>query len=116
MLMTSEALAQGLFGGGAAASSSSNPTISMLIQFGYFIPLILIFYLLLIRPQQVQAKKTKQMLAALKRGDHVVTSGGIVGTIIKLEDHKVVLRVANDVNIEFVRTAVVNVLPEESGK
>ena len=88
----------------------------MLIQIGYFVPIILIFYLLLIRPQQQQAKKTRQMLAALKRGDRVVTSGGIMGTVVGLEDQKVTLHVADKTELEFVKTAIVNVLPEGGGK
>jgi preprotein translocase subunit YajC len=107
MLMTANAFAQS-----AAGAGSTNPTVAMLIQIGYFIPIIIIFYLLLIRPQQQQAKKTKQMLAALKRGDKVVTSGGVLGTVTGIQDQKVTLHVAKDVELEFVKTAIVNVIPE----
>ena len=98
------------------ATGTANPTVAMLIQIGYFIPIIVIFYLLLIRPQQQQAKKTKQMLAALKRGDHVVTSGGILGTVIGIEDQKVTLHVAKDVELQFAKSAIVNVMPEGGAK
>jgi preprotein translocase subunit YajC len=70
----------------------------------------------LLRPQQQQAKKTKQMLAGLKRGDHVVTSGGILGTIVGIDEQKVTLHVAKDVELQFARTAVVNVVPEGDGR
>ena len=93
MLLVRDAFAQGLFGGGSrAASGSPNPSLTFFLQILQFLPLILIFYLLLIRPQQQQAKKAKAMLAALKKGDKVVTSGGLMGTIVGLDDHKAVLR------------------------
>jgi preprotein translocase subunit YajC len=113
MLMVSDAFAQGLFGRGAAtASGSPNPTLTFILQIAQFLPIIAIFYLLLIRPQQQQAKKTREMLAALKKGDRVVTSGGLLGTIVRLEEQRVVLSVADDVKMEFLRTAIVSVVPE----
>jgi len=115
MLMVSDAFAQGLFGGGgSAASGSPNPNMTFILQIAQFLPIIAIFYLLLIRPQQQQAKKLKAMLAALKKGDKVVTSGGLMGTIVGLEEQKVVLRVADDVKMEFVRSAIASVVTEGS--
>jgi len=112
MLMVSDAFAQGLFGGGSAAPGSSNPNMTFILQIAQFLPIIAIFYLLLIRPQQQQAKKLKAMLAALKKGDKVVTSGGLMGTIVGLEEQKAVLRVADDVKMEFLRSAIVSVVTE----
>ena len=112
MLMVSDAFAQGLFGGGSAAPGSSNPNMTFILQIAQFLPIIAIFYLLLIRPQQQQAKKLKAMLAALKKGDKVVTSGGLMGTIVGLEEQKVVLRVGDDVKMEFVKSAIVSVVTE----
>ncbi len=113
MLMVSSAFAQGLFGGGgSAASGSSNPNMTFLLQIAQFLPIIAIFYLLLIRPQQQQAKKMKAMLAALKKGDKVVTSGGLMGTIVGLEEQKAVLRVSDDVKMEFLKSAIVSVVTE----
>ena len=60
-------------------------------QMGAFLPLILIFgvfYILLIRPQQKKVKLHREMINSLKRGDKIVTSGGIVGTITKVNDNK----------------------------
>ena len=73
-------------------------------------PLILIFvifYFFLIRPQQKRAKDHKNMVAQLKRGDQVVTSGGIVGRIERiLEDDKVELTIAENVNIKVVKSTI----------
>jgi preprotein translocase subunit YajC len=78
-----------------------------------FLPLILIFvifYFLLIRPQQVKQKKWGQVLQTLKNGDQVTTSGGMRGTITRVKDDAFVLRVAPDgLQIEVVKSAVVAV-------
>src|SRR5439155_20686519 len=75
-----------------------------------------IFWFLLIRPQQKQKREREQMLAALKRGDRVVTSGGLHGTVTSLDEHKVVLRVADQVRLEFDRGAVGRVLEPQVDK
>ena len=73
--------------------------------FGTFLPLILIFvvfYFLLIRPQQRKVKQHKEMLSNLKRGDKIVTSGGIIGTINKVADNReLTLEVAENVEIKI---------------
>lgn len=74
-----------------------------LILFG---PLFLIWYLLVIMPQQRQRKKTQEMLANLKTGDRVLTSGGIYGTVMGFRDSVVQLQVAKDVKVEVARTAI----------
>ena len=113
MLMVSDAFAQGLFGGGGpAVPGSSNPNMTFILQIAQFLPIIAIFYLLLIRPQQQQAKKLKLMLAALKKGDKVVTSGGLMGTIVGLDEQKAVLRVGDDVKMEFLKSAIVSIVTE----
>ena len=75
---------------------------------GQFIPLILIFvifYYFLIRPQQKKAKEHKLMVQNLKRGDKVVTSGGIVGSIVRIIDNdKVEVSISDDVKVEVIRT------------
>ena len=75
---------------------------------GQFIPLILIFvifYFFLIRPQQKKVKEHKAMVSALKRGDKVVTSGGIVGTIERVIDNeKVEVLISDNVRVEVVRS------------
>ena len=74
---------------------------------GQFIPLILIFvifYFFLIRPQQKKVKEHKAMVESLKKGDKVVTSGGITGTISRVVDNdKVEIEIADNVTVEVVR-------------
>ena len=75
---------------------------------GQFIPLILIFvifYFFLIRPQQKKVKEHKAMVENLKRGDKVITSGGITGTVERLIDNdKVEVEIADNVKVEIVKT------------
>ena len=74
---------------------------------GQFIPLILIFvifYFFLIRPQQKKVKEHKAMVESLKKGDKVVTSGGITGTITRVVDNdKVEIEIADNVTVEVIR-------------
>ena len=82
--------------------------------FAQFIPLILIFvifYFFLIRPQQKRAKEHKAMVTALKRGDEVVTSGGIVGTVERiLGEDKLDLLISENVTVQVVQSTIQNVL------
>ena len=75
---------------------------------GQFIPLILIFvifYFFLIRPQQKKVKEHKAMVESLKRGDKVVTSGGITGTVERIVDNdKVEVEIADNVKVEIVKS------------
>ena len=75
---------------------------------GQFIPLILIFvifYFFLIRPQQKKAKEHKTMVENLKRGDKIITSGGIVGRVERIIDNeKVEVNISENVNVEIVRS------------
>ena len=81
---------------------------------GQFIPLILIFiifYFFLIRPQQKKAKEHKIMVANLKRGDKVVTSGGIVGTVERvMENDRAEIQIADNVKVEIVKSTGIQAL------
>ena len=78
--------------------------------FAQFIPLILIFvifYFFLIRPQQKKVKEHKQMVASLKRGDEVVTSGGIVGKIERIiGDDKVEIQISENVTVQVIQSTI----------
>lgn len=82
---------------------------------GGLLPIILImviFYVLLIMPAQRRQKKTTQMLATLKNGDKVITSGGVYGTIVGLEDETIQLRIADQVKVKVLRSAIAGLQPE----
>lgn len=78
------------------------------------VAIFLVFYFLLILPNQKRQKKLQQMLANLKNGDRVITSGGIHGTIVSLKDEYVVLRVPPDqLKLEVLRSSVASVQTPE---
>lgn len=72
-----------------------------------------LIYFMMIRPQQKQQKKRREMLGSLSKGDRVVTIGGIEGVIKNLKEDKVVLEVNKGINITFLKTAIGQVLDEE---
>ena len=88
--------------------------------FAQFIPLILIFvifYFFLIRPQQKKVKEHKLMVAALKRGDEVVTSGGIVGKVERiLGEDKLDLLISENVTVQVVQSTIQSVLNKPNTK
>ena len=88
--------------------------------FAQFVPLILIFvifYFFLIRPQQKKIKEHKAMVAALKRGDDVVTSGGIVGKVEKVyEDDKIDLAISDNVTVKVIKSTVQSLLTNQNTK
>lgn len=79
-----------------------------------FLPLILIFgimYFLLIRPQQKKAKQHQAMVAALRRGDQVVTQGGIIGKVTKVKDAgEIEIEIAKDVKVRVIQSTIAQVL------
>ena len=100
-LLISDAWAQAGGGGGSSLFS--------------LLPLALIFvlfYFLLIRPQQRRAKQHKQMVAAVKAGDEVVTNGGLLGRVTDLDDNCVTLKVATGVNVQVQRHAIAQMIPK----
>ena len=86
--------------GGPGGSSA------MMTQLLFFAAIFAIFYFLLIRPQQKQKRDRERMLGAVKRGDRVVTTSGLHGTVTNLGEHTVVLRVADQVKLEFDRGSI----------
>ena len=88
--------------------------------FAQFIPLILIFvifYFFLIRPQQKKVKEHKNMVSSLKRGDEVITSGGIVGQIEKVhDDDKIDLVISDNVTVKVVKSTVQSLLTNQNTK
>ncbi|MBU2490934.1 MAG: preprotein translocase subunit YajC [Proteobacteria bacterium] len=84
----------------------------------FFVPLILmfvIFYFLLIRPQQKKAKEVQQMISSLKKGDRVVTNGGVYGRISGLDENTITLEIADKVKIKVLRSAVASLDAQANG-
>ncbi len=99
----SDAMAQG-----ASAAGEGNPIMS-------FLPLIIlfvIFYFLLIRPQQKKAKEHKQMVENLGKGDEIVTQGGILGKVTDVSDSYLTCKIADNVEVKVQSHAVATVLPK----
>ena len=88
---------------------------AVVTQLLFFAAIFAIFYFLLIRPQQRQKADRQRMLSALKRGDRVVTSGGLHGTVTGLTEHTVSLRVADQVKLEFDRGSVARIVTAAAG-
>jgi preprotein translocase subunit YajC len=91
---------------GADAGSSM---ISTLVMFAFIIG---IFYFMIIRPQQKRSKEREKLLSAIKKGDKVVTSGGLYGTVAGLDEKTVLIEVADNVKMKFERGAIASVRAE----
>lgn len=89
---------------------------SQLVSLLYIVALFAILYFLMIRPQQQRQKKHQEMIKNLKPDDRVITAGGIYGTIVKMKDDSFILRVADNVRIEFLKTAISQVTSKEEGE
>jgi len=85
--------------------------VSTLIMFG---AIFLIFYFMIIRPQQKRAKEKEKMLSNLEKGDKVVTNGGIHGVIAGLEDKTALLMISENTKIKIDRSAIVTVLAKKT--
>jgi len=98
----------------AQAAQEATPTSGLIQMLPMFVAFIAIMYFLMIRPQQKRERERREMLSALKKGDEVVTTGGICGTITGINDTHVVLQVDDKVKIEFVRGAIHQVVKSEN--
>ena len=100
----------------AASSPPGGGVQSMLPTIVMVGAMLAIFYFLLLRPQQKQKQERERMLSSLKRGDRVVTSGGLHGTVTAISEHTVTLRVDNQVKLEFDRGAIGRVMAGQGEK
>jgi preprotein translocase subunit YajC len=92
----------------APAAAAPNPLMS-------FLPLIIIFgifYFMLIRPQMKRAKEQRAMIAALAKGDEVLTNGGLLGRVEDIADSFVTLEIADKVSVKLQKSAITTVLPK----
>jgi preprotein translocase subunit YajC len=106
------AFAQSSTGGAGGAGGAS----AVIMQFLPIIGILAIFYFVLFRPQQRQRQERERMLGAVKKGDRVVTTSGLHGTVTSLSEHTVVLRVGDQVKLEFDRSAIGRIKPEGTEK
>lgn len=96
----------------AWAADAAAPKSGSLLDFLPIIGIMVVFYFLLIRPQQKRAKEHTNLVAALSKGDEIVTSGGVVGQVTRVEEDFVVCRVTNGVELRFQKQAVIATLPK----
>jgi preprotein translocase subunit YajC len=94
---------------GQQANSEAGGSASLLTTIIPFAAIIAIFYFLIIRPQNKKRKETEKMLSALKKGDKVVTIGGIHGIVQNVKESTVIIKVDENVKMEFLRSAVSNI-------
>lgn len=100
-----------LFAMAPQGGESGGGLVSTLIMFG---AIFLIFYFMIIRPQQKRAKERDKMLSNLEKGDKVVTNGGIHGVIAGLEEKTALLQISDNVKIKIERSAITTVLAKKS--
>jgi preprotein translocase subunit YajC len=102
-------------GGAPAAAPSAGPG-GMVVSFLPFVLIFVVFYFLLILPQQRKQKKHKALLEALKKGDRVLTTGGLLGTVAALNKDVVTIQVADNVRVKVRREYIAELQegPEEA--
>ncbi|MGH9778402.1 MAG: preprotein translocase subunit YajC [Candidatus Acidiferrales bacterium] len=96
-----------------ALQTQQQPQMPAWMQWAPFVVVLAVFYFLLILPAQRERKRKQQMLAALKPGDKVITTGGLYGTVVGLKDEVVQLRIADQVRVEVGRFAIAGKQPEK---
>ena len=96
-----------------AATAGSGSLLMTVLPFGL---IILIFYFFIIRPQNKKQKETEKMIAALKKGDRVITIGGIHGVVSSTREQTVIVKVDENVKIEFNRSAIAQVVVDKTEK
>lgn len=111
---TSSATAPATGTGTEGAATGSNP-MSTVMQFLPMIAIFAIFYFVLIGPERKNRKKREAMLAEMKKGDKVMTSAGMYGTIVAIQDKVITLQLDEGVRVRFSRQAIQEVLPDDAG-
>jgi preprotein translocase subunit YajC len=86
--------------------SSGGGSAALFVQLVPIALVLVIFYFLVIRPQQRERRRREEMLAALKKGDRVVTSGGLIGTVVGVSERRVTLKLGDSVRVECLRSAI----------
>ena len=100
----------------AQAAGQTASTGSTIFFLGQFVVIGLIFYFLLIRPQQKRVKQHRDMIAAAKKGDQVVTGGGLVGKVTKVDEQFVEVEIAPNVRVKAVKATLSDITPAGATK
>jgi preprotein translocase subunit YajC len=95
----------------SAGAASSGGAAGLLVQFAPLLFIFVIFYFLLIRPQSRRVKEHQNMIAAVKRNDVAVTSGGLIGKVTKVDDNEIELEIAPGTRVRVVKTMLSEVRP-----
>ncbi|RPI78879.1 MAG: preprotein translocase subunit YajC [Desulfobacteraceae bacterium] len=105
-------VAYAMGGAGTGTGAAGNGFMSFLP----FIAIIVVFYFLLIRPQQKKAKQQREMLAGIKKGDHVITTGGLYGEVTGLTENTVTMEIAPKVRVKFARGSIAAITKKEENQ
>jgi preprotein translocase subunit YajC len=97
----------------ATQAASGQPAPNPLLQFLPMVLIVVVFYFILIRPQQKQAKKQAELLKTIKAGDRVGTAAGIIGVVVSVKDNTVMLRTA-DSKLEVTKASVTTILNNDT--
>ena len=100
----------------ALAQAGGSPQGGGLISLLPLVVIFVVFYFLLIRPQQKRAKQHREMVAALKKGDEIVTGGGILGKITDTDDNFVTVEIASGITVKVQRSSVAQMMPKGTTK
>jgi preprotein translocase subunit YajC len=98
----------------ATPATQQDPKTQSIITIGWFVIMGVMFYLILIRPQQKRAKEQAALLKTIKKGDKIVTSSGIVGVVLTVKDNTVVIR-SEETKLEIIKSTV-SAITESSGE
>ncbi len=112
-LLVTLALAASAFADGAQQTPQQGSAISMFLP---FILMFVVMWLFFIRPKQKEMKKLDEMRKALKKGDQVLTSAGIIGTVFAIEGTIVTVKTGNDTRLDFEQAAILRVITPEAPK
>lgn len=99
-----------------AATAAPSSTTAFIVQMVPLLLIFVIFYFLMIRPQQTAMKKHREKIATVKKGDSVVTGGGLVGKVTRVEDDQVEVEIASGVKVKAIKATLSDVTPLGSAK
>jgi preprotein translocase subunit YajC len=99
-----------------AAATAPDGSAAIMFNYAILIPILAIFYFLVFRPQQQAAKRHRDKVGAVKKGDSVVTGGGLIGKVTRVEDNQVEVEIATGVKVKVVKATLSDVTPLGSAK